>query len=180
MPPRGVILQEARLSAPYRRRLASGAAALAEWASQTGRLIGRELASGPAANEFLIAYIQHVFDTGGPVWLPTHAILAVQTARRDLKGLLRPAWDSIQSWRLMSPVHSRAPLPVALLEGLRIFAVLAAASLDKQSAASWWNFAAVCGGMFWGLLRPGELFDLKNPGCGCRTGSRFCSRQSRF
>jgi hypothetical protein len=55
---------------------------------------------------------------------PCH--LAVQTNFRHLRGKLRAAWDSILAWKLKSPVSSRVPLTLPLMEALRIFAVVAA------------------------------------------------------
>ena len=94
------------------------------------------LSTPKRANEALVEFIQWLFSSGEPVWIAVHALLAVQTARRDLKGSLRPAWDSIQSWRLQMPVRSRVPLPYLLLEGLRVFSVLAATCLDTARAGS--------------------------------------------
>lgn len=154
-------MQEARLSEPYRRRLEAGARALAQWAGALGRSVETELGSASSAAELLIGFTQFIFDSGGPVWLPTHAILAVQTARRHYHGKLKAAWDSIESCRLLSPTRSRAPMPLVVLEGLRTPSNLFACTLDGGSAISWWCFSAFLGLMFWGLMRPGELYNLR-------------------
>ena len=154
-------MQTDRLSVAYRRRLIVAGDKFLDWLSVRGRAPPEVLSSAAAANEALISFIQSCYDNGEALWVPTHAVLAMQTFVRPLKGRLRPAWDSISSWKLMLPVRSRTPVPRVVLEALRIFAVLAAVELDRPRAQLWWRFASVIGCGFWGLLRPKELFGLK-------------------
>ena len=150
-------LQVDRLSAPYRKRLVLAGDSFAEWLVARGQCPSAVLSSSKSAIDALMAFVQHCYETGGALWLATHAVLAVQTSNRSLHGRLRPAWDSIQAWKLQTPVHSRVPMPRIILEALRIFAVLAAVELDRGQSQAWWRFAALLGAGFWGLLRPKEL-----------------------
>jgi len=85
----------------------------------------------------LIEYIQTLFDRGRPLVLAKETVLAVQTLFRHLKGRLRPAWDSISSWRLREPVRSRVPMRIEFLIGLCRYGCLAAARLDQGRALLW-------------------------------------------
>ncbi len=77
----------------------------------------------------LISVTQDLFEVGAVAWVATHAVLAIKTQRRELKGRLRGAWDSVSSWNLMRAVNFRVPLPRVLRMALERFAVLSAVSL---------------------------------------------------
>jgi hypothetical protein len=111
-------------------------------------------------NEVLILYLQHLFDSGKPLWVGKHAVLAVQTLFRPLKGKLRSAWDSIAAWRLQRPVSSRVPMRIEIMTALCHYSALAACKLDQARSALWMSFATVVRVGFFGLLRPKELFAL--------------------
>ena len=154
-------LQAERLSAPYRKRLTIAGDKFIAWLHSQGVQPAAALSSAKSANDALIAFVQHCYETGGALWLATHAVLSVQTSVRSLRGRLRPAWDSIQCWKLQTPVRSRVPMPRIILEAIRIFAVLAATELDRCQSRQWWRLAALIGAGFWGLLRPKELVGLR-------------------
>ena len=141
-------LQASRLSDPYKKRLVIAGEQLQRWCCSVGTDLATALSTPELANDILIRFVQACFDSGSALWLATHAVLLVQTARRDFKGKLRPSWDSILSWRLRSPVRSRTPLPIAFLEALRVFGVLAAVRLDPAPRGLWWRFSALLGAGF--------------------------------
>ena len=105
-------LQNSRLSRQYQLRLFQAGQLLFQFCLSTLRDPGVLVSNVKLANEFLIAFIQHLFQTRRPLWIATHAVLAVQIVNRSFRGCLRPAWDSIQSWKLGTPVLSRTPLPL--------------------------------------------------------------------
>ncbi len=107
-------------------------------------------ASSASANNALLRFTQWAFDHGKALWLPTHAVLEVQTAIHRYRGRLRPAWSSMQSLLMQSPVRSRPPMPRIVLEPLRISSLLAGTSLDSSNSKRWWTFAALLGAVFWG------------------------------
>lgn len=151
-------LQTNRLSAAYRARLGLSWEILTLWCSDRD-FEPSTFSDSRAVNALLIQFIQELYDLGASVSLALHAVLAVQTRWRELKGQLRPAWDSIASWKLLLPVSSRTPLPYVLLQALVRFAVFSAVIRDPPSAPIWWAFVPALFAGFFGLLRPKELFE---------------------
>jgi hypothetical protein len=160
LPPQlpAVDLQRDRLSPAYRARLVKSAHAFSQWCARRGTSIAGLSSQVERMNTYLIEYVQLLFTSGQALWKGTHTVLAVQTLHRSLKGKLRPAWDSIQSWKLMRPVRSRIPMPEPILEALCKFSLLAALSLDTKNSLVWWNFAVMLRVGFYGLLRPKEIY----------------------
>jgi len=156
-----VNLQSARLSPAYRARLAHAYDVLTAWCAENGLPIKVLAENSEVANTCLIAFIQQLFELGGVLSVATDAVLSVQTYHRELKGRLRPAWDSIASWNLLAAVRSRVPLPLLLLEAFTRYGALAACSVDVCRAVAWWHFCVCLRLAFFGLLRPKELWGLK-------------------
>ena len=154
-------LQNSRLSRQYQLRLFQAGQLLFQFCLSTSRDPVVLVSNAKLANEFLIAFIQHLFQTRRPLWIATHAVLAVQTVNRSFRGCLRPAWDSIQSWKLGTPVLSRTPLPFALMRGLFYFSLMQATLFDKTSSGMWFAFAVCMRFGFYALLRPRELYSIK-------------------
>jgi len=157
---RAVNLQEVRLSAAYRSRLGKAGSVLAGWARERQVCLEVAALDPEVMTELLISFLQDLFQLGAAHWLGLHAVLAVQTRWRHLKGKLRGAWDSVGSWDLLRPIHSRTPLPLVVLRALHRFGVLAAVALEPSLAPRWWAFAVVVQVAFFGLLRPSELWRL--------------------
>ena len=151
-------LQRDRLSSAYRTRLTQAAAGFDTWCRKQGLRLDRLAKDPQRMSETLVAYVQHLHDAGSALWVATHAVLAMQTMFRPLRGRLRAAWDSVLSWRMQAPVKSRVPMPEKIMLALCRYAVLAAVSLDTQHSLIWWNFMAVLRLSFHGLLRPKEIF----------------------
>ena len=112
-----VDLQRDRLSPGYRARLMHAGKLFLTFCTNSKHCPNTVLADPQAANSALIDFIQFTFDSRRPIWVAVHAVLALQTANRLLKGALRPAWDSIQSWKLSVPVRSRTLMPIEIIRG---------------------------------------------------------------
>ena len=153
-------LQATRLSAGYRRHLAAGGVAFGQWCRARGHSMATLSGDSSHMEAALALFVQHVHDKGGPYWIAKHAVLAVQTTFRHLKGHLRRAWDALQSWHLARPVRSRVPIRVELLKGICHFAVLCALNLDTGSYLAWMLFAVCMRTGFYGLMRPKELLNM--------------------
>ena len=159
--PTGLVnLQQDRLSPQYKSRLVHAASLFSKFCTSTNRDHQSVWESAMCANEALIAYAQFCFDARRPLWVVSHAILALQTSNRLLKGSLRPAWDSVQSWKLSTPVKSRTPLPHALMKAVCYHAVCNAIWHDSSHAYMWFCFAVCIRLGFHGLMRPNELFSM--------------------
>ena len=144
----------------YKTRLLQAGKLFASFCDNTNRVPRVVLSSAADANAALVSFIQFTFDSHRPLWVATFAILVVQNVNRLLKGQLRPAWDSVLTWKLSRPIHSRTPLLVEILKAICYSAVMSALCFDKSHAHMWLSFAAVLRFSFYALLRPKEIFGL--------------------
>ena len=158
-------LQLTRRSVGYRRQLLKAWSALSRFASLEGRpepLIAcrdRHLIS-----DLLVDFCQQLYETGQSIELGKHAILAVQYVARHLKGKLRKAWDSVESWGTELDVRLRPPLPSSILHALtgtaRALAMDQLRMGNRAECLKLFAFATVLETGFYGILRPGEMCDL--------------------
>ena len=155
-------LQRDRLSAPYRACLLRGASDFYSFCKRNDCSPERLGQSAAVTSDMLVKYVQHLYDNRKPYWVAKHAVLAMQTVYRQHKGHLRPAWDSIQTWRLEKPVLSRTPMRPEFLHAICSYGVLAATFLDRKRSLLWWAFIVCLKVGFHGLLRPKEWFCLKS------------------
>ena len=112
----------------------------------------------------LIAFIQHCYEGEADIHTARHAILVVQFLGRHLKGKLRGAWDSIESWSAEVESFLRPPLPVRALQALvgmaRVLGYAYAKQGDRTPALELFTLASLLEVGFYGLLRPGEMLSL--------------------
>ena len=154
-------LQGDRLSEGYRARLLTAGNALVQFCHNRGVSPAEVLSSPGLANRALVDFVQYLHDTRKPLWLATHAVLSVQTANRFMRGLLRPAWDSISSWKLSIPVKSRTPMDCSIMKAVFYFAICQAMMFDISRRQIWLSFALCIRLGFFALLRPKEWFNLR-------------------
>jgi hypothetical protein len=98
----------------------------------------------------LARYGQHLYDSGAALYKLRQAILAVQGLRRDLRGALTTAWDSVRVWEGLIPLHNHCPWPLPLWRAVLSLALL----------WGWWDIAFVLLLCFLALLRPAEALAL--------------------
>ena len=158
--PRALNLQRDRLSLGYRRRLQVAVHMLESWANSNGFNLRGSIKSVKLINELLVSYCQFCYDSGKAYWVALYAVLGIQTIARALKGQLRAAFDSLQTWKLSMPIHSRLPLRHEIVVALSHYSIMAALSLDTGRAEVWLLFAGVLRLFFFGLLRPKEFLSL--------------------
>ncbi len=112
----------------------------------------------------LIKYIQHLYDSKGQFMRAKYAVLAMQNIHRELKGQLRSAWDSVESWQQEREAHLRRPMPKVVLQALAGTARMIAwdSRLDNPGHAREYILFALCLEVgFHALLRPGELLAVR-------------------
>ena len=156
-----VCLERTRTSKTYRGHLQHGLAVLLHWVSLSAFAAMDWLGDPLLAHQVLCEFVDHVFRTGGKIGLGRHAILSVQTARRELRGKLGRAWDTIKSWQLKLPLNSRVPMPEVLVRAFFSYSLAEALSCSKDlDVLSAFSFAILVRLAFHCLLRPAELLKL--------------------
>ena len=123
--------------------------------------LGGLLRNSSAANRFLVAYIQWLFDTRQPLAHARCAVLAAQHARRQLRGKLGRAWDSVRSWQNGVDTKTRTPILEEVLLPLCRWALACGLLLHPAEASDWIQYSIYLRLCFFGLLRPGEGASLR-------------------
>lgn len=112
-------LQATRRSAGYRRALLKAWRHLESFCRRTEHpLPDVALRHVSSIKRLLVDFTQDCYDRQEMVELAKHAILCSQFIRRDLKGKLREAWDSVESWQAEMVLSLRPPLPPLCLWAL--------------------------------------------------------------
>ena len=98
----------------------------------------------------------------GALRVAKHAVLFVQVLRPRTRHRLKSAWSCLKAWEETQPSQLRSPLPIGLLIGMCCQARLVATETPAEPVKNkWYIFSALLGAGFFGLLRPGELYNLK-------------------
>ncbi len=95
-------------------------------------------------NEVLMSDVQFLYDEKRAYMHSPRTLAAIQHYRRALRGQLRPAWQSVETWRHAEP--GEAPIPLCALWGLIVVALASGAG----------SLAALLALAYHCLLRPGE------------------------
>ena len=149
-----------RLCDDYKNRLVLAGELFRDFCRSRGKSVVVLAAEPRGMTEMLIKFIDHLHDSSKPLWIASHAILAMQTWDRSLRGHLTAAWDSVQSWKLERPVRSRVPMPKSILTAVAYVAVLHGMSFEPHNVHMWLSFSVCVRVAFYALLRPKELFGL--------------------
>ena len=152
-------LERSRLSRPYRQRLYSALRYFCTYLASLDCILEVVCGTPAGAERHLTKFVQFCYDNGMNIWIPRHAILAVQHLWRGLKGSLKRAWDSIQSWQMTLSARNRIPFPLEVIDALFVWAILAATDFP-HFAPLLYSFSVCLRLGFHGLLRPGELWRL--------------------
>ena len=153
-------LEKTRLSPVYRGRLSKGLEHLRFWLSAHEKGIHPWMLSDVGLNSVLAKYVNSCRTTGVCLWVPKHAILAIQTWAPQYRGKLHRPWDCIRNWKSILFLGSRPPLQEEILFGLFGFGLNSGFS-NASRAHHWIVFAVLVRVGFHGLLRPGEFLGLR-------------------
>ena len=160
------------MSEPYRDRLEKGELLFRVFCRRNGSSPEQVAHDPDLASDWLVRYLQWAFDQDEPFSKALHAILAMQTKFRHLRGKLKATWDSIMSWKMTRGVSSRVPARLEIVRALSYTAALAAWTNSLGAVPLWMAFCFCVRVAFFSLLRPKELFGLRRrhlqmlgPGC---------------
>lgn len=157
-------LRWGRYSSVYQKRLLEGGASLESFLRTAGldwSFVKVEKAK--IIDGVLEEYVKrmHSERKRSSLRVAKHAILIVQILRPRLRKKLQAASNSVRSWEEMQPSSFRPPLPIPILAAMICKARLTAEENQGSLRVLWHSFATLLMVGFFGLLRPGELFNLR-------------------
>ena len=153
-------LRNAALSSEYRRGLREAGAWLLSMALYLGAPLKRSSPPG-LVDRWLEKCVDHAFATGEKLYRVTLGVLGAQRALNIAGPLLRSTWSAIRGWRALQPVKSRVPISRMLLQALLITSLARGNAESGRTREIWWSSMLACWLCFEGLLRPGELCQLR-------------------
>lgn len=159
-------LRLAKYSGPYKKRLLGGFSVLCDFLASHGLSSEQFLRLSKGQTDVLLEkFVSEMHEQAktkkSSLSITKHAVLFTQIARPRLRFQLKATWASLKAWEEQQPSQLRAPMPVPILVGLLCQSRLVAETeLDGQGREKLLRFAALVGLCFFGLLRPGELFNL--------------------
>ena len=161
-----------RYSPAYRRRLVEAGAVLHRFLVDKG-LSNQCLLewSNRKLDSLLETFVSHMHDqkdrSKRSLVVAKHAVLFAQVLRPRARHQLKGTWSFWKAWEESVPSQLRAPLPIGLLIAMCCRARISAATADTAlQRGKWYAFSALLGAGFFGLLRPGELLNLKKKDVG--------------
>ena len=156
-----VTLETTRVSRNYRNNLENAYGFLLLWISTSQWRSRTWSTESQTANQVLCEFIQWCYGSGGKIGTARHAVLAVQTVHRELRGRLGRAWDCVKSWQLEVPLRSRVPMPADLVRAFFAFSIARALeSTNDLDKLTWFSFGVLVRLGYECLLRPAEILKL--------------------
>jgi len=152
----------------YRDQLSSALATFQEWCSGAGKPALAEICS----DSYVVCQLLVEFGRVQRLLTPSktkvfkHAVLAMQTLFRRLKGHLPDAWDEVKLWEARLPQRMRTPSHRSLAWALFVEALALGFVHDCSNAAQWITVGIGILVCFEGLLRPFELTNLRRRAVG--------------
>ena len=158
-------LRLSKYSAAYRDRLATSGGQLDKYLlKEEGISLNHLLKEKPqiidACLEKYVSSCHNSSRKSSMLQTAKHAVLFLQVLRPELRRNLQRSWETLKSWEECLPSALRTPLPVSLLVAMICRSRIEAYDSQDQRE-KWLAFSTLIGVGFFGLLRPGELLNLK-------------------
>ena len=158
-------LRWGKYSPAYRKRLLQSGRTLHLYLQPANLSWGLvERAKAKVVDDLLVQFTHelHAMQSKSGLRIAKHAVLLVQVLRPRLRKGLQGAWEAIKSWEEQTPSHFRPPLPLPLLTAIICKArVIAERATEERDRSLWKTFSVLVMTGFFGLLRPGEIFNLR-------------------
>ena len=155
-------LEVGRTSEVYRKRVEVAWERFNHWIAGQAEARLKWWLDEELVDQLLCDYINLLRDShSGKLWLARHTVAAAQLKHRALKGRLKRAWDCVSAWQLETPLRSRIPMPLVLLQAAFLFALDWAFS-EPKLARYLIPLALVMRIGWFGMLRVGEAASLTN------------------
>ena len=153
-------LQNAGLTLAYRRNLQDAALWLLALCSRLGMRLRRS-SSARSIDYALSQAIEVAYDEGEKVYWVSLGVLGVQRRLNVAGAMLRATWASIRGWRALMPSRSRVPITHVGLQGLLLTCLSEGQKVTGWARRIWWATMLASWLAFWGLMRPGEVVNLR-------------------
>ena len=153
-----------KYSAAYQKRLVEGGKELNAFLLKNG-ISWNFLSQGKSrtADEILESFVSEKMleNCKSSLRVAKHAVLLLQVMRPRLRKKLQNTWTALRSWEEQLPSGYRPPLPPALLAALVCQSCVRAQQADNSKERHlWFALTTLTLAGFFGLLRPGEMFQL--------------------
>ena len=160
--PKKTRLEQTRLTSAYRRRLRLCWATCLDWLVASGIDWESLTSSPPAFDAVLVRYVEFCHKTHVPHYVAKHGILFAQWMYRGLHGELPRTWDALKSWHMAKPWKPRVPIAFEAIQYLFLCGLNLWTTVQRESKAfSYFVVGFLMWVAFEGLLRPGELLNLR-------------------
>ena len=155
-------LRGSHLSTAYRRRLFKGYRLLQEYLSRANSNLHHLARRRKLLDACLEGFVNWAYSKKGPAFLSVakHGLLVVQLLYPHYRRRLPLAWQTLLAWEEATEVRVRPPLPLSVLAAFVVFA-RAQACVAEAGRHEWLRFAVALELGFFGLLRPGEILQLR-------------------
>ena len=157
-------LERKRLGTAYRRRLTVGLQLVYEFLFSRDPNLLEDLREDRVnfltLDQLLAEFVNQCHDAGTAFWLVKHRVLGLQTEFRYVRFKLPRTWDSISSWNSERLRRSRTPIDENCILFMS-FVALSWAFEEPKLAHLLFPFSVLIRLAFYGLLRPGEMLQLR-------------------
>ncbi|CAE6958585.1 unnamed protein product, partial [Symbiodinium sp. CCMP2592] len=147
-------------SSEYRRGLREAGAWLLSMALALGAPLRRSSSPG-LVDRWLERCVDHAYRTGEKLYRVRLGVLGVQRILNIAGPLLRSTWSALRGWRALQPVRSRVPISSSLLHAFLVVSLARGNAEVGRARERWWSAMLAAWLSFEGLLRPGELCQLR-------------------
>ena len=103
-------LNTSRVDVVYLRRLKTCRQHLARWEQGRAVVVADLLRRPRALDGLLVEYVHNAYCTSTPLYIPKHAVLAIEFASPELKRRLPRTWQALKGWELKSQWRPRPPI----------------------------------------------------------------------
>ncbi|CAE7727399.1 SMYD3 [Symbiodinium sp. CCMP2592] len=121
----------------------------------------RRSSSPGLVDRWLERCVDHAYRTGEKLYRVRLGVLGVQRILNIAGPLLRSTWSALRGWRALQPVRSRVPISSSLLHAFLVVSLARGNAEVGRARERWWSAMLAAWLSFEGLLRPGELCQLR-------------------
>ena len=153
-------LKRAALSADYRRNLRDAGQWLLGVVSDLGGTLSPS-SSPQMVGRWLEKAVAVSYEQGERRYWVVLGVLSIQRAFNIAGPLLKNTWIQLRGWRRLEPIKTRVPIAYHVLSAVLLLCLARGFSYHGRLRAEWWSVMIGSWLAFEGLLRPGEVDELK-------------------